>query len=530
MDAIVLGAGFSGVYLVKRLRDEGFSVRAFEAGSDVGGTWFWNRYPGARCDSDSHVYCYSDQFDADLAASWQWSERYPTQPEILNYIRHAAEVTGAREDFTFDTRVESAIFEEDTNLWRITTDKGDVVRARYFLPAVGALTKPNIPQIPGQESFAGDIYHTARMPEGLDLSGRRIAVVGAGATAVQVVPVAAKTAVQVYQLLRSPSHCLPGRNHDLDEDDQAEIQENRAAIWAQARANAGGFPYADYAGEATDYTSEQQQEILERSWRLGGLPMAFATFSDLAINRDSNQIVLDFMSSKIHSIVRDPEVARELSPTTPFISKRPPIEHGYYAAFNRDNVTLVNIADNPIARMEPDGIVLRDGTQLPVDLVLFATGFDAFTGALNQIDIRGVGGRELAAHHREGYDNFLGLSVAGFPNMFFEYCGPQGPGILTNGLTLIEAQGEWIVNALAWLRAEGVVRADVTVQAQDEFTQLHEATAAATLLPETDSWWTGANVDGKKRGLVSFCGGFPAYSALMDQAAEKYADYELTRS
>lgn len=530
VDAVVLGAGFSGVYLLKRLTDEGFTVRGFEAGSDVGGTWYWNRYPGARCDSDSTVYCYSERFDPEFAASWQWSERYPTQPELQGYISAAADAGGVKDKITFNTRVESAVFDEETNLWTITTDSGESVRARYFIPAVGALTKPNIPHFAGEDTFAGEIFHTARMPEDIDLTGRRVAVIGAGATAVQIVPVAARVAEHVYAIQRETSHCLPGRNHELDERDQAEIAEHRAAIWDQARSNFGGFPYADFVGEAPDFDAATQRSVLEKAWRLGGLPMAFATFSDMVTSRESNQIVLDFMGEKIRSIVRDPETAAGLTPTTPFVSKRPPIEHGYYECFNRDNVTLVDISEVQIEKLTPEGIVLQDGTEFPVDLILLATGFDAFTGALNQLDVRGVDGAQLSDHFGQRYDNYLGISVAGFPNLFLEYCGPQGPGILTNALTLIESQGEWIVNCMSWLREQGVVRADVTSAAQDEFTALHEQIAAATLIPDTESWWTGSNIDGKKRGLISFCGGFPVYTELLDQAAADYPAYELTRA
>lgn len=530
VDAIVLGAGFSGVYLLKRLRDLGFTARAFEAGSDVGGTWFWNRYPGARCDSDSSVYCFSERFDADLANSWRWSERYPAQKELHTYISTAVDSTGLRDSITFDTRVESVVFDEATNLWTVTTDSGETATARYFLPAVGALTKPSIPDFAGLGDFAGEIHHTARMPEEVSLAGRRVAVIGSGATAVQIVPIAARQAEHVYQLQRTASHCLPGRNHELDDDDYAELDAHRSDIWSKARANPGGFPYADAAGMASEMDPAAQREVMERAWQLGGLVLAFASFGDLLVDPASNKVVLDFIGEKIRSIVKDPEVARKLTPTTPFVTKRPPIEHGYYEAFNRPNVSLLDIAENPVERFTESGIVLTDGTEIEVDLVLMATGFDAFTGALSEIDIRGVGGATLADHFAERYDNFLGLSLVGFPNMFMQYCGPLGPAILTNALTLIEEQGEWIVTALDWLRSEGVVRSEVSLAAQEEFTQLHEETAAATLIPSTNSWWTGTNIDGKKRGLVSFCGGFPVYSELLVKAASDYRDYELVRS
>lgn len=530
VDAVVLGAGFSGVYMLKRLRDNGFTARAFEAGTDVGGTWYWNRYPGARCDSDSTVYCYSDRFDPELAATWRWSERYPEQKEIQRYIAKATDDNNLRDMITFKTRVESAEYDEDAHVWVIKTDGGETVRARFLLPAIGALTKPNIINLPGQDSFKGEIHHTARMPENFDMTGRKVAVIGAGATAVQIVPMAARVATEVHQLQLEPSHCLPGRNHELDEDDYAEIAEHRGDIWNQARANAGGFPYPEYAGAASEMTPEQQREVLEKTWNLGGLVMAFGSFSDTLVDEKSNQVVLDFLGEKIRNIVKDPETARKLTPTTPFCSKRPPIEHGYYAAFNRDNVHLHDISDNPIAEVTETGITLADGTTMDVDIILLATGFDAFTGALRQIDIRGVGGARLADHFSDKYDNFLGISVAGFPNMLMQYCGPLGPGILTNGLTLIEEQGEWIVDAMNWMRDQGVVSANVTEEAQDQFTRLHDEISEQTLIPRTASWWTGANIEGKKRSVISFCGGFPAYRELLDQASQDYSAYELTRA
>lgn len=527
-DVIVLGAGFSGIYLIKRLLDKGLTVRAFDAASDVGGTWFWNRYPGARCDSDSSVYLYSPKFDPDLAADWRWSERYPSQPEILSYIQRAADDHGLREHITFNAPVTSAEFDNDQNLWTVTTADGQSATARFLVPAIGPLNKPNLPDIPGLDEYAGEWYHTARMPENLDLTGRRVAVIGNGATAVQIVPVAARSAEQVYQFQRSASHCLPGRNHELDEDDYAELDAHREEIWAKTRTNLGGFPYADPAGEAAELTPERQREVLEEAWAKGGLPMAFASFSDLLTSRESNQVALDFISEKIHAIVRDQRVADLLTPTTPFVSKRPPIEHGYYDAFNQDNVELVDLRATPIERITADGLVTADGTTYDVDLILFATGFDAFTGGFADLNIRGANGQLLHEKWAEHLSTYLGLSVNGYPNLFMVYCGPQGPAILTNGLTLIQQQGDWIVDCLAWLHDQHIERAEVTEAAEAEFTELHESVAAQTLIPSTQSWWTGTNIPGKATGLLSFCGGFPAYAGLCEAAADGYPAYELT--
>lgn len=530
VDVVVLGAGFTGVYLLKRLRELGFTVRAFEAGSDVGGTWYWNRYPGARCDSEISVYNFSERFNPELAQTWKWSERFPSQPEMYSYLRHAVDSTGLRDLITFDTRVTSAVFDEHRDLWTVTTDSGEALRSRYFVPAVGPLSKPNIPSFDGQDQFTGEIYHTARMPADFDMAGRRLAVIGSGATAVQIVPIAASSAQHVYQLQRTASHCLPGRNHRLDADDYAEIAENRGAIWTRARENPVGQPYAESLGELATFDSERQREIMEMFWNIGGLTLCFASFSDLLTNADANRVVLDFLGEKIRGIVRDPDTAEKLTPKTFFLTKRPPIEHGYYEAFNRDNVSLIDIRENPIDSLVPNGIKLLNGDVLDVDVVLLATGFDALTGGLTDIDIRGVGGESLADHFRERYDSYLGISVSGYPNMFIAYSGPQSPAVLSNGPTLIEEHGEWIVNALTWLRERQIARVDVRLAAQEKFTQHNAEVVAATLIPQTDSWWTGANIEGKKRGFPTFTEGVPAYLDVLRKASDGYQDYDLTPS
>lgn len=529
VDAVVVGTGFSGLYMLRRLRDLGLSARAFEAGTDVGGTWYWNRYPGARCDSDSTVYCFSDRFDAEMLAEWTWSERYPSQPEVLRYLQWTADRQDLRRDITFSTRVTSAHYDETTNRWSVTTDGGETVSARYFVPAVGPLTKPNVPDVKGLEKFGGQWFHTARMPEeDLDYTGKRVAVIGNGATAVQIVPVLAHQAEHVYSFTRNPYHCLPGRNHELDPDDWQEIRTHHKEIWAQARDNFGGFPYADFKGMAEDFSDVEIESIFEDAWLKGGLPLAFSTFADTVTSEATNKLFLDFLSGKIASLVRDPDLALELTPTSPFVSKRPPIEHGYYSAFNRDNVSLVNIKRAAIEEVTATGVRTSDGKEYDVDIILFATGFDAFTGALLEMDIRGKNGRRLADKWVDGPTNYLGLTVEGFPNMFMIYCGPYNPAILTNGPTLIEQQGDWITDCLEHLRNNGFESIEPRKQAEDEFVQLHADIANATLIPATASWWTGTNVEGKPNVLLSWCGGFPEYRRVCNEAAQTYAGFDFT--
>jgi cyclohexanone monooxygenase len=527
VDAVVIGAGFSGLYMLRRLRDLGLSARGFEAGSDVGGTWYWNRYPGARSDSDSTVYCYSDRFSEELLGEWEWSERYPSQPEILRYLQWVSEKEDLRRDITFDTRVTAAVYDESRNRWEITTDGGETVSARFFIPAVGLLSKPHIPDFPGMDTFQGQWFHTARSPhEPVDYTGKRVAVIGNGATAVQVVPVVAQQAAQVYEFTRNPYHCLPGRNHQLDADDWEEIHSHHKEIWAQARDNFGGFPYADFLGMGTDFSAEQRQQIFEDGWRKGGFPLAFSAFADVLTSRETNDLFMDFLRSKINTLIRDPEVAEQVTPKDPFVTKRPPIEHGYYSAFNRGNVSLVNMKNTPIVEITPKGIRTTEA-EYEVDVIIMATGFDAFTGSVLAMDIRGRNGLGLAEKWADGPRDYLALTVQGFPNMFMLYCGPYNPAILTNAPTLIEQQGEWIVDTLTHMREHGYDYIEPLQDAEDGFVQLHQDTANATLIPATESWWTGTNIEGKPRTLLSWCGGFPEYRRVCDEAAERYAGFAL---
>jgi cyclohexanone monooxygenase len=521
VDAVVVGGGgFSGLYMLKRLRDLGMSTRGFEAAPEVGGTWWWNRYPGARSDSDSHVYLFSPDFDSELAYEWEWSERYPSQPEILSYLQRLADKHDLRKDITFSTKVTSAHYDEPAKTWTVTTDGGETLTSRFVILAVGALSTPNVPDFPGLESFGGQWYHSARLPEeGLEYAGKRVGVIGNGATAVQIVPVVAEEAAHVYEFSRSPYHCLPGRNHKLDKDDWEEIRAHFPEIWERARNHVMGLPYADSAGMSTDYTDEEAEKICEAAWQQGGFPALVSTFDDLPFNAEANARYLDFMARKIRARVTDPEVAERLIPREPVVSKRPPIEHGYYTAFNRDNVTLVDIKAAPITEITESGVRTADGQEYEVDILLLATGFDAYTGSLMKIDVRGRGGMTLADKWADGLKTYLGLAMNGFPNMFMLYCGPLNPAILTNAVTLIEQQGKWIIERLAHMQENGLESMEATEEAEAQFVEFHKAVADMTLIPQTASWWTGTNVEGKPRGLLSFVGGFPQYQLLCQEAA-----------
>lgn len=528
VDTVVVGAGFSGLYTLRRLRELGLSASCFEAGDDVGGTWYWNRYPGARSDSDSTVYSFSDYFNPELLAEWRWSERYPSQQEIQRYLAWVAEREDLRKYITFGTKVTGARFDRDTGRWAIQTNSGRTVYARYFIPAVGVLSTPNMPRFPGLEGFEGQWYHTARMPEeDIDFTGKRVAVIGNGATAVQIIPVVARTAAQVYEFSRNPYHCLPGRNHELDAEDWKTIESIHPEIFETARENFGGFPYPYFAGIGAEMSPEQRRQVLEGLWDKGGLTLAFSGFADVLVDREVNNIVLDFLQEKIANIVRDPEVAERLSPTSPFVSKRPPIEHGYYAAFNRDNVALVDMKENPVTQVTANAIHLADGAGYEVDVILFATGFDAFTGALYAMNIHDADGVLLQDRWANGPVTYLGMTVPGFPNMFLHYCGPQNPAILTNGPTLIEQQGKWIGDFLAHMESNGHRVVDTAQDAADGFLEMHNTISNMTVIPDTASWWTGTNVDGKPSGLLSWCGGFPEYRRICDEAVADYAGFRF---
>jgi cyclohexanone monooxygenase len=527
VDAVVVGGGgFSGLYMLKRLRDLGMSARGFEAAPEVGGTWWWNRYPGARSDSDSLVYLFSPDFDPELANEWTWSERYPSQPEILSYLRRLADKHDLRKDITFSTKVTAAHYNEPAKIWTVTTDRGETLTARFVILAVGALSSPNVPNFPGLDRFRGRWYHSARLPEeGLDYTGQRVGVIGNGATAVQIVPVVAEDAAHVYEFSRSPYHCLPGRNHKLDPDDWEEIRAHYPEIWERARNHVMGLPYAESAGMSTDYTDEEAEKIREAAWEEGGFRSIANTFDDLLMNPEANQKSLDFLARKIRERVADPEVAERLIPREPIVSKRPPIEHGYYTAFNRDNVTLVDIKSAPITEITESGVRTADGEEYEVDILLLATGFDAYTGSLLKIDVRGRGGLTLADKWADGLKTYLGLAVNGFPNMFMLYCGPLNPAILTNAVTLIEQQGKWIIDRLSHMLENGLETMEPTELAETQFVDFHNAVAQATLIPSTNSWWTGTNIEGKSSGLLSFVGGFPQYQLLCEEAATNPASF-----
>ncbi|MDI3339528.1 MAG: NAD(P)/FAD-dependent oxidoreductase [Sphaerobacter sp.] len=526
-DAVVVGAGFSGLYMLHRLRQLGVTTRVYEAGGGVGGTWYWNRYPGARCDSESWVYCYS--FSDEILQEWTWTERYPSQPEIERYLNYVADRLDLRRDIQFNTRVTAAAFDEATGRWLITTDAGEQVWATYFITAVGCLSADNLPAFKGLETFQGEWYHTGRWPqEGIDFTGKRVGLIGTGATGIQVAPVVAEQAEHLWVFQRTPNYAIPAHNRPLDPEFIRQLKASYGEVWEIVRRSAAGLPIEPVERSALAVSPEEQRQIYEAAWQKGGFYFLFETFNDILVNPEANETAAAFIRSKIRETVRDPEVAELLCPSDhPYGTKRPPLEHGYYEAFNRDNVTLVDVRKSPIEEITPTGIRTTDG-EYPLDIIIFATGFDALTGPLTRIDIRGRGGVALAEKWVSGPRNYLGVAVHGFPNMF-TITGPLSPSVLTNMPAAISQHVEWIADCIGYLRQHGYRGIEATADAEDRWVAHANEAAEQTLYPRAKSWYIGANVPGKPRVFMVYVGGLQNYRARCQEIASKgYEGFSLT--
>lgn len=525
-DAIVVGAGFSGMYLLYRLRERGFRVHAFEAGGDVGGVWYWNRYPGARCDVPSLFYSY--YFSDELWQEWAWTERYAAQPEILRYAQFVADRLRLRRDITFRTRVVSAHFDEAGSVWRIRTDHGEEVTARYFIPAVGMLSVAAVPSLPGAEDFQGEAYHTGQWPhEPVDLTGKRVGVIGTGSSGIQVIPMIAEVAQKLVVFQRTPNFSIPSRNRPLTEeevaDHRARWREIREAMWA---THAGALHPSTGKGVLEVSESERLAE-LERRWEVGGTGF-MAAFTDILRDEAANAVVAEFVRGKIRDVVRDPELAEKLCPTDhPIGAKRICVDTNYFQTFNRDNVELVDVRATPIERLTVTGI-RTTAAEYELDTIVYATGYDAGTGPLTRMGIRGVGGQTLADVWANGPVNYLGLAVAGFPNMFL-VAGPGSPSVLVNCIMAAEQHVEWISDLLEHLRERGAYRVEAEEQPQAEWVRHVNEAAHQTLYPKANSWYMGANIPGKPRVFLPYAGGFHVYRKRCDEvAADGYRGFRIT--
>ena len=524
-DVVVVGAGFAGLYMLHRLRGLGLSARVFEAGGGIGGTWYWNRYPGARCDVESLDYSYS--FCDDLQQEWHWTERYATQPEILRYIHHVADRFDLRRDIQLETRVTAARFDEMANRWQIDSDRGDRVSARFCIMATGCLSAAQVPDIPGLETFAGARYHTGRWPhEWVDFTGQRVGVIGTGSSAIQSIPVITRQAAHLVVFQRTPNFSVPAHNAPLDADHERRVKANYAEFRQQARESRVGFVVPTTQQSALAVSPEERERAYEERWQRGGLGFG-ATFTDLLTNQEANDTAAAFFRTKICSIVRDPAVAEALIPNDyPVGTKRICVDTGYYDTFNRDTVTLVDLRREPLEAITPRGVQTR-AAEYACDSLVFATGFDAMTGALRAIDIRGRGGRALREAWADGPRAYLGLAVAGFPNLF-TITGPGSPSVLSNMMVSIEQHVDWIADCLAHLGARELHTIEATAEAQEGWVAHVNDLANATLYPLAKSWYTGANIPGKPRIFMPYVGGVGAYRATCDEiAARGYDGFDL---
>lgn len=518
-DAVVVGAGFGGLYMLHRLRNLGLSARVYEAGSEVGGTWYWNRYPGARCDVESLEYSYG--FSEEIEQEWGWSERYAAQPEIVAYLNHVADRFDLRGDIQLDTRVEAATFNKETNDWTIRTDKG-TARAPFCIMATGCLSSTNTPNFKGKDSFAGATYHTGKWPhENVDFTGKRVGIIGTGSSGIQSVPVIAEQAAHLYVFQRTPNFSVPARNMPMDPEFQRRIK----ADYRGFRENLRDLPIACMRppGEesALEATPQERQAAYEEAWQRGGLSF-LGTYSDLITNKQANDTAAEFVRAKIHEIVDDPLVADMLSPDHVIGCKRPCSDSGYYEAFNRSNVTLIDLIRTPLDAITPAGIKTTSA-EYDLDCIVFATGFDAMTGSLNRIDIRGRDGQQLKEKWAPGPATYLGLQTVGFPNLF-TITGPGSPSVLANMVTGVEQHAEWISDCIAYIREHGYERIEPTAEAEQAWVIHVNEVADTTLYPTCNSWYMGANIPGKSRVFLPYIGGFPTYERKCKEVVAN--DYE----
>jgi cyclohexanone monooxygenase len=523
-DVVVVGAGFSGLYMLHKLRQSGYSVRVLEAGSGVGGTWYWNRYPGARCDVESIEYSYS--FDEDLQREWEWTERYPAQPEILRYLEHVADRFDLRRDIRFDTTATSATWDDDAKQWAIATSSGDEVAARFLVMATGCLSAANLPDIPGRDSFEGDTYHTGRWPhEGVDFTGKRVGVIGTGSSAVQSIPIIAQQADEVIVFQRTPTYSVPAHNRPLAPGELEHVKANYADLRERQRASGAGFAAPAPVDSALAVDDEARRKEYEARWERGGL-LYLGAYIDLVLSPEANDTAAEFVRGKIREIVKDPEVAEKLVPTQPIGCKRLCVDTGYYETFNRSNVKLVDISTSPIEAITPSGIRAL-GEDFDVDAIVFATGFDAMTGALNRIDITGRNGLELRKAWSEGPRTYLGLAVPGFPNMFI-VTGPGSPSVLTNMVVSIEHHVGWISDCIDHLREHGIATIEADEESATNWVAYVNGVADLTVFPSCNSWYLGANVPGKPRVFMPLPGFAPYAMQCAQIAQDGYTGFTLT--
>ena len=531
LDAVIIGAGFSGMHILKSLRDQlGLRARVYEAGETVGGTWYWNRYPGARCDSDAYIYCFT--WDKQLLQEWEWSERYPEQPEILRYLEHVAQRHDLKRDMQFNTRVTGAAFDEAAELWTVRTDKGEEVRTRFLVTAVGTLSTTNLPQFKGLETFKGKWHHTSSFPRGgVDFTGKRVAVIGTGATAVQAISEISQQAKQLTVFQRTANYCVPARNGKVDPELAAARKADYDGVVKRIRESFFGQEHYAIPRSALDATPEEREREFDRMWDGGGFAFWLGNYQDMFFSQEANDLCADYLKRKIRRTVKDPAVAEKLIPKGyPYGTKRQPLDTNYYETFNKDNVLLVDAGtDGPIEEITEAGI-RAGGKEHGFDIIVFATGFDALTGPLKALNLQGRGGRTLDEAWAEGPRTYLGVAVAGFPNLF-TITGPQSPSVLSNMPVSIEQHVEWIADCVDHMRRNGKTLIEATPGAQDRWVAHVNEVVSATLMPKANSWYMSANIPGKPRAFLPYLGpeGVGGYRKTCDDVAAKgYEGFDLT--
>jgi cation diffusion facilitator CzcD-associated flavoprotein CzcO len=528
LDIVVVGAGFAGLYALHKFRGQGLSVQVLEAAPEVGGTWYYNRYPGARCDVESVDYCYS--FSDELQQEWNWTEKYATQAEILRYLNWVADRLDLRRDIAFNTRVASAVFDEASLRWTVTTDRGQTLSARFCVMATGPLSDAMTPNFPGLESFAGEIYHTANWPhDAIDFTGKRVAVVGTGSSGIQSIPIIAEQAAHLYVFQRTPNYSIPAGNRPLSAEELDEIKAGYAERRRLSWRSGGGSPHITAPKPTLEYTPEERRAAFEKRWQLGGV-LYSKTFPDQMSDLAANEEARKYYEEKVRAVIDDPVVADMLIPTDhPIGTKRICTDSNYFQTFNRPNVSLVSVRATPIESVDGTGINTTDA-HYDLDAIVFATGFDAMTGALGRIDIVGRSGATLREDWAHGPRTYLGLGVDGFPNLFL-ISGPGAPAVLANMVLHAEAQVNWISDAVSYLNDHGYAAMEPTRDAVDGWTAELARRAEATLFTKANSWYMGANVPGKPRGFMLFVGGFATYNDICAEVADAgYKGFVLVKT
>jgi cyclohexanone monooxygenase len=526
-DVVVVGAGFAGMYMLHRLRGLKLKVRVYEQGGGVGGTWYWNRYPGARCDVESMQYSYS--FSDELQREWDWSERYAPQPEILRYANHVADRFDLRSDIEFNTAVERCVFDEHDNIWEITLSGGKTVTAKYVVLATGCLSNARKPDIKGLESFKGPVYHTGNWPhEEVDFIGLSVGIIGTGSSGIQSVPVIAAQAKHLTVFQRTPNYSIPARNAPLSAQERQRIRDSYPEIRRFAREVSKNGIYTELPDRgALDDGDNARRARYEARWQHGGLTF-MTVYNNLALDKAANDTAADFVRAKIGELVKDPATAKLLQPTTyPIGTKRICIDTDYFETFNRPNVTLIDIKSNPIEEIRPNAVRVA-GKDHEIDALVLATGFDAMTGSVAKIDIAGRGGRTLNQKWAEGPKTYLGLMSAGFPNLFV-ITGPGSPSVLSNMIVSIEQHVDWITDVIGYMRGRGLDTMEAEQAAEDKWVAHVNEVAYTTLYPQANSWYMGANIPGKPRIFMPYIGGVGPYRQICnDVAAKGYEGFVMT--